>query len=226
MKNGIPCNETQYTPGNKRNKITYRFVTGDRDIPARCTIQMGDTDPSTGKQVTEVSFFREYYRLVDHEVYQNLKAKRPQYTQDEKDWRETEAKAFCASFKAMYGYAPSRDDVHYHLEQLEKCRYCLSIDEMTNEDDELITDYRPDFGYTDENPFGTDLSDDIYMLREIAATFSSRRRAVYEAMLDNLAGGARKTSNVELARLWGVSEGQIRKDQKMITKIIREKLRK
>ena len=80
MKNGIPCNETQYTPGNERNKITYRFVTGDRDIPARCTIQMGDTDPATGEQVTEVSFFREYYKLVDHEIYQNLNAKRPQYT--------------------------------------------------------------------------------------------------------------------------------------------------
>ena len=226
MKNGIPCNETQYTPGNKRNQITYRFVTGNRDIPTRCTIQMGDTDPATGEQVTEVSFFREYYRLVDHEIYQNLKAKRPQYTQDEKDWREKEAKNFCTSFKAMYGYTPSRDDVLYHLEQLEKCRYCLSIYEMTNEEDELIIDYRPDFGYEDPDPFGTNLPDDIYLLRETTDTLTGRKRAVYEAMLDNLAGGVGKISNVELARLWGVSEGQIRKDQKMIIKMIRNIFKK
>ena len=224
MKNGIPCNETQYTPGARRNQITYRFVTGDKDIPARCTIQLGSTDPITGERLTEVNFFREYYRLADHEIYQTLKAKRPQYTQKQKDWREKEAESFCTSFKTMYGYAPSRDDVLYHLEQLEKCRYCLSIDEMTNDEDEQITDFRSDCGYEDQDPFGADLSDDIYMLREIVATLSDRRKAVYEAMLDNLVGGTGKTTNVELARLWGVSEGQIRKDQKMIIKMIREAL--
>ena len=97
---------------------------------------------------------------------------------------------------------------------------------MINEEAVPITDFRSDFGYEDQDPFGANLPDDIYMLREIAATLSDRKKAVYEAMLDNLAGGTEKTTNVELARLWGVSESQIRKDQKMIIKMIREALQK
>lgn len=224
MKNGNRCNETQYTPKAKRNRIIYRFVTGDRDIPSRYTVRLGDTDPLTGEQMTEVNFFREYYQLVDHEVYITLKSKRPEYTSEQKNWREKESEAFCASFIAMYGYAPSRDDVFYHLEQLEKDRYCLSIDEMINEKNEIITDYRADFGYEDQDPFGTDLPDDIYKLHEITGTLTGRKKAVYEAMLDNLAGGVGKISNVELARRWGVSEGQIRKDQKAIIRMIKEKI--
>ena len=224
MKNGIPANETQFTPKSGRRSITYRFVSGENDIPSHCTIQLGDTDPATGKAITDVDFFREYYRIVDHQIHQNLRTMRPEYTPEQKARRETEKQAFIASFMSEHGYAPSRDDINYHLAGMEQNRYCFYLAEITNDENEEITEKHLDLSYSDEDPFGTDLPDDLYALMEFADSLTGRRKAVYEAILDNLAGGAGKTTNVELARRWGVSEGQIRKDQKAIIKMIKEKI--
>ena len=224
--NGLPCNETRFTPKSGRSRITYRFVTGDSDIPASCTVQLGSTDPATGETISDVDFFREYYRIVDCQVHRNLKAMRPEYTREEQERRKAEKQAFTAAFLSDHGYPPTRDDIAWHMAQKEKSRYYFYLEEITNDEGEENADKNTELGYTDEDPFGTDLPDDLYALREFAATLTGRRRAVYDAMLDNLAGGAGKTSNVELARFWGVSEGQIRKDQKMIMKMIKEKLTK
>jgi hypothetical protein len=43
-------------------------------------------------------------------------------------------------------------------------------------------------------------------------------------MLQNLAGGSKRVTNVDLARKWGVSEAQIRQDKKMIIKMIKKSI--
>ena len=72
----IPCNDYLHTPKAKKNRIIYRFVTDDGNTPSCCTVRLGDTDPATGEAITDIGFFREYYRLVDHQVYiQNKETK-------------------------------------------------------------------------------------------------------------------------------------------------------
>ena len=224
MKKGIPCNETQFTNGRNRNRIIYQFVSDDGNTPSLCTIHLDDTDPITGEVITDISFFREYYRIVDHEIHQNLKCQRPNYTKDAKTRRKEEIESYVNTFIQSYGYAPSRDDIRFHMEQIETSRYNLYLDELMNEDGESMIDYKSEFGQTDMDPFGTDLPDDIYALREIAESLTGRLKAVYEAMPQKAAAGSDRITYTEIARIWGVSYNQIMKDTRKIEKMIREKV--
>ena len=224
MKKGLPCNETRFTNGKDRNRIIYRFVTDDPNTPSSCTIRCGDTDPQTGEAITDMSFFREYYRTVDHEVYTNLKTLRPAYTPEQKAWREQKAQAFILDFEQKHGYLPSRDDIRYYLEQIEPERYNLYLDGITGEDGEPVTEFGKEFMCPAADPFGTDLPDDICALREIAAGLTGRLKAVYEAMLQKAADGSDRITYTEIAKIWGVSYNQIMKDTKKIEKMIREKI--
>ena len=225
MKNGIPCNETRFTPKAERNRITYEFVSDDGITPSSCTVRLGDTDPVTGEKLTDLEFFLDYYRDVDREIHRNLACLRPEYTPEQKRWRRAEAARYRATFEEEHGYSPSRDDILRHLEQPERQRYCLHYDGLMNPDGDSLTEFMPDFGRKDEDPFGTNLSEDVYALRELAATLTGRKRDVYEAMVVNLSGGKRIT-NTELAKRWGVYENCIRKDQEQIRRMIRKRLGK
>lgn len=159
---------------------------------------------------------------MDKEIHSNLDCLRPDYTKEQKAWRKIEARRYAADFRQQYGYAPSRDDILWHLEQAEKKRYNLYYDSLVNEDGESLTEYIPDFGKRDEDPFGADLPDDIYALRELADSFSDRQKEIYDAMLTNAAGGKVKITNISIAERWGVDEKMIRKDQAQIIKKIKE----
>ena len=78
----------------------------------------------------------------------------------------------------------------------------------------------------DKDPFGADLPDALYDLKEFADSLTGRRKAVYEYMLDKLCGSAERPTLQSLADEWGVSAGMIRKDQQTIILMIREKLGK
>ncbi len=76
MKKGLPCNDYYYTVKARKNRIVYRFVTEDGNTPTTCTVHIGDTDPLTGEPITDLEFFMDYYRLVDHQIYvQNKESK-------------------------------------------------------------------------------------------------------------------------------------------------------
>ena len=38
-------------------------------MPSFCMVQIGDKDPLKGEEITDINFFTEYYRLVDHQIY-------------------------------------------------------------------------------------------------------------------------------------------------------------
>ena len=223
MKNssGIPCNETHYTPKAERNRIGYEFVTRDGNTPSSCTVAIGDTDPLTGEKLTDLEFMHLYYRQVDREINAMRKGARLAYSGEQKAWRKREAQTWSEDFRKKYGYSPSPDDIRFHLEELEKNPYNVYYDGLENAEGESLTDYMPCFGRMDPDPFGTDLPDEVYALREYAGTLAGRRRAVYEAMLTKAAGGKARSTNAELAKEWGVSQTQIRKDQEQIIKGIR-----
>ncbi len=104
MKKGIRCNETRFTNGEDRDRIKFEFLSDDGVTPSSCTVRLGDIDPVSGQAVTNVTFFREYYRVVDHQVHKNLQAERPDYRPQHKAWRDRERLAFIEAFTKRWGY--------------------------------------------------------------------------------------------------------------------------
>ena len=222
---GVPCNQTRYTNGTKRNRIVYHFLSNDGITPSACTIRIDSKDPRTGKPIADMDFFlREYYREEDKQVHKNIKAIRRPFTEREKAWLRNAAKAYILEFEQENGYRPSVDSVRYHQEQISEENYHLYLDQIKNQNGETADEFAEEFMQTDEDPFGTDLPDDIYALREIAGSLTGRLRAVYEAMLQHVAGGADRTTFKEVANEWHVSYNQVMKDSKKIEKMIREKV--
>lgn len=220
MKNGIRCNETRYVNGADRDRIRYEFLSEDGVTPSSCVVRLGDMDPRTGEKITDLTFFREYHRLVDHQVMKNLAAVRPGYTPAEKLRRQQRKEELIAAFTAEHGYAPSRSDVLWWLDQEEPERYHLSLDSLVDEEtgsDDL--DRHAAFGV----PFADEESPALQALREVAAGLSGRRAEVYEAMLQRAAGGRVRVRFSDIARKWGVSPKQITKDQEKIMELVRRR---
>ena len=109
---GIPCNETRHTLKAEKNQIHFRFVTDDGNTPSTCSIGIGDIDPLTGQTITDMTFFREYHRMVDHDIYSYWKDLRPALTPAEKKQRDEKKAAIIADFEKRYGYRPSESDIH------------------------------------------------------------------------------------------------------------------
>ena len=225
MKKGIRYNETHYTNGADRDRIRYEFLTDDELTPSSCTIRLGDTDPLTGEKITDLVFFREYYRLDDHQVMKNLLASRPGYNTKQKKRRSRLKADFIAAFTAEHGYTPSRADVLWHLEQQERERWILSLDSLLDEEnrsDDL--DRHADFSI----PAVSDEEESIQMqaLREIAASLTGRRADVLEAMIQQASGSIIKLRAVDIAKKWGVTKQQIYHDEERIANLIRKKAEK
>ena len=222
MKKGIRCNETRFTNGEDRDRIKYEFLSDDGVTPSSCTVRLGDIDPVSGQAITNVTFFREYYRVVDHQVHKNLQAEHPNYSPQHKTWRDKEKAAFVEAFTKRWGYAPSKDDVLYHLEQLEEERWNQSLDTFVSQDTgESTLDWHLEFSAPAEMDVEIPLK--LQALREVAASLTGRRAEVYEAMIQRAAGGKERIRFSEIARKWGVAPKQITKDQERIMEMVRRR---
>jgi len=222
MKKGIRCNETRFTNKDKRDRIQFEFVTDDGNTPSSCTVSIGDIDPVTGEVITDLTFFREYYRVVDHQVHKNVYAERRECSEEEKAWREDERKRYIAAFSERWGYEPSRDDVLFHLEMLQGDRRNVSVHSFTNrETGESTLDCKVEFSALDEMDIDEPL--EMQALREVAESLTGRKADVYEAMLQRAAGGKERIRFIDLARKWGVSKQQIEQDQRRIMEMVRKR---
>ena len=202
MKKGIRCNETRFTNGDKRDRIQFEFVTDDGNTPSSCTVSIGDVDPVTGEVITDLTFFREYYRVVD--------------------WREAEKRKYIDAFTKKFGYAPSKDNVLFWLEQKEKERYHLSLSVFINEEDGTNTvDWVGELSYMDEKD--EEIPVEIQALRDVAASLNGRKVEVYQAMIERAAGVQERLRFSDIARKWGVAPKQINKDQEKIIEMVRRR---
>jgi len=222
MKKGIRCNETRYVNGADRDRIRYEFLSEDGAVPSSCTVFLGDTDPLTGEEITDVTFFREYHRLVDHQVRKNLSAVRRDYSPAEKALRKRRKEEYATAFTAEHGYAPSRSDVLYYLDQSEPERYHLSLDSLVDEETGGDDLERHAFFSV---PSFADAEESVQMqaLREVAAGLSGRKAEVYEAMIQRAAGGQARLRFSDIAKKWGVAPKQITKDQQRIMDMVRRR---
>ena len=221
---GIPCNDYIYTPGSKRDRITFRFVTDDERThrPLTCTIRLGDTDPMTGETITDVAFFREYYKEADHQIYTNRKAARTELTEREKEQYESDKAEFAADFEKKYGYQPSYSDIREGLAKRWPKAYHQSIQEMINDEGDDKSDRRMDLSIPAQDPFDTDVPDDIACLREVASSLTGRLADVYIAMLAKFDEGTENIPLISIAEKWSVSPAQITYDQEKIRRMIRK----
>ena len=77
---GIACNEYIHTVKATKDRIEFKFVNKDQITPSRVSIGLGDKDPMTGEIITDMTFFTEYYKLADHQIYVNRKETRNRYS--------------------------------------------------------------------------------------------------------------------------------------------------
>lgn len=220
MKKQIRCNETHYVNNVDRDRIRYEFVTEDSNTPSSCVVRLGDTDPRTGEKITDLTFFREYYRLVRHQVRKNLDEVRQEYTPAEKAQRRKRKEAIIAAFIAEHGYAPCALDVRWWMEQEGREQYHLPLDCVFDAETGSV---RLDNLVVFSIPFDEEEPAPLQALREVAAELTGRKAEVYEAMIQRAAGGEVRVRYSDIARKWGVSPKQIDKDRKWIMERVRRR---
>ncbi len=219
MKKGVRCNETRNDSREGRDRIRYAFLSDDGVTPSSCTVQLGDIDTITGEPVTDVTIFREYYRLKDSQVRQNLKAERPEYTKEETARRRKARKEFAEDFRRRWGYEPSRDDLLYLMEEQE--RWNLSLSVLVNEEGRDHTCRHREF--SEPTVFDEEESMEMQALREVAASLTGRDAEVFEGMFQRAAGGKERIRFSEIADKWGVSQKTIHEAQEKIKRMIRKR---
>ena len=218
---GIPCNETRHTVKAEKDRIRFRFVTDDGNTPSTCTVGIGDTDPLTGEPITNMTFFKEYYRMEDHDIYSYWKGLRPALTPEEKKQRNEKREKIIAEFEKQYGYRPSESDLHWLTDDFMPDRFAVSIERYRDEEDNPESDRISGLGIPGEDPFSEDETDDVLRLKELAATLDAYMTEIYEWLLVKYAGGKEKLSLKDIADRWGVSRAKAYQDKDEIIRKIR-----
>ena len=160
--------------------------------------------------VTE-EWIKQLHSLDDHDVYVNLKANRPQRTNEEKV-RIAEWKAdYIRKFESEHGYPPHPADVNAAADKAFPKNWNASLDEILDGDDE-DNDGAGEKSVVLAMVYRSSVSEPgfLEMADEIASTWSSDWQEIYERILKE------GESIVSLAREKGVTEGAIRKKVKKI----------
>jgi len=207
------------------DKCFSTLLAEDGNTPSSCTVHIGDIDPATGKPITDMTFFKEYYKMIDHEIYTYWKDRRPTLTPEEKKQREEKKARITISFEQQYGYRPSNPDLQWLTGEYIPERYSASIEWYRDQEGNPEDDRIAELGIPFEDPFGENEPEDIRRLREITSSLNGRLADVYEALLVKYAGGKEKLSMKAIAEKWGVSTAQIYKDKDKIIQMIRESIK-
>lgn len=202
------------TPWDKRKTIRYYRYYED-------CIEVTEIEPGD-EGVTEEDI-RRFYSIEDHEVYENLKARRPQRTNEEKAHIAKWKADYIRKFKAAHGYEPNAADVNDAADEAFPKNWSTSLDEILDgdgDDDSAAGDksavLAKAYCSSDSEPGAVEMMD------EIASTWPESWQEIYERVLKN------GETIVSLARERGVTEGAIRKTLNKIRKALSEnpKLRK
>lgn len=207
-RKGNDSEKLMKTPMAKRKTIKYYRY--HEDCIEVTEIELGD------EGVTEEDI-RRFYAAEDHEVYMDLKARRPQRTAEEKQ-RIAEWKAeYIHRFKAEHSYEPHPADVEDATTEVFPKNWSASLDEILDGDGDdesaagdksaiLAKAYRS----SSSEPGAVEMMD------EIASTWSESWQEIYERVLKN------GETIVSLSRERGVTEGAIRKTLNKIRKTLGE----
>ena len=202
------------TDQKKRNTYVYRYhetetVNGTiRDITEEIEIIPGQ-DGVTANDIKNL------YSIEDSEVYFNLKARRSERDEQEKNEIRKFESEFIRGFKAAHGYAPNRYDIKDAVDNAFPRNWTESIEDLTssNDEDDDIGDKSSalaDAWYA-THPQKSRSEERLAELRE---TWSDSWKEIYDRVL---IGGE---SIVTIARERGVNESAVRKTVRKIRKAI------
>lgn len=203
------------TPWEKRK--TIRYYRYHEDCIEVTEIEPGDRDVLFEDRIVTEEDIRRFYAAEDHEVYENLKARRPQRTAEDKqriaDWKAE----YVRRFKAEHGYEPHPADVNDAADEAFPKNWSASLDEILDGDsgdDEATGDksavLAKAYRSSNSEPGFEEMAD------EIASTWPESWQAIYVRVLKN------KETIVSLARERGVTEGAVRKTLNKIRKALAE----
>ena len=207
-RKGNDSEKLMKTPMAQRKTIKYYRYHED-------CIEVTEIEPGD-EGVTEEDI-RRFYAAEDSEVYYNLKARRPQRTNEDKQriaaWKEE----YIRKSIAENGYAPHPADVKAAVDDAFPKNWSVSLDELVDgdgDDDNAAGDksailakaYR-----SSESAPGA-----VEMMDEIASTWPESWQEIYERVLKN------GETIVSLARERGVTEGAVRKTLNKIRKALAE----
>lgn len=207
-RKGNDSEKLMKTPMAQRKTIKYYRYHED-------CIEVTEIEPGD-EGVTEEDI-RRFYAAEDSEVYYNLKARRPQRTNEDKQriaaWKEE----YIRKSIAENGYAPHPADVKAAVDDAFPKNWSVSLDELVDgdgDDDNAAGDksailakaYR-----SSESAPGA-----VEMMDEIASTWPESWQEIYERVLKN------GETIVSLARERGVTVGAVRKTLNKIRKALAE----
>lgn len=207
-RKGNDSEKLMKTPMAQRKTIKYYRYHED-------CIEVTEIEPGD-EGVTEEDI-RRFYAAEDHEVYENLKARRPQRTAEEKQLIAEWKAEYVRKFKAEHGYEPNPADVEDAATEVFPKNWSASLDEIMDGDGDdesaagdksaiLAKAYRS----SDSEPGAVEMMD------EIASTWPESWQEIYERVLKN------GETIVSLARERGVTEGAVRKTLNKIRKALGE----
>jgi hypothetical protein len=204
------------TATNKRDTYIYRFY-GKETVGGKEREFIEEIELIPGEDGVTADDVKKLYSAEDSEVYYNLKARRPQRTDEDKkhiaEWKAD----YIRKFKAAHGYKPHPADVNAAADEAFPKNWSSSLDEILDGDGDddgaagdksavLAKAYRS----SNSEPGAVEMMD------EIASTWSESWQEIYERVLKN------GETIVSLARERGVSEGAVRKTLNKIRKALSE----
>lgn len=205
-RKGNDSEQLMKTPMAQRKTIKYYRYHED-------CIEVTEIEPGD-EGVTEEDI-RRFYSAEDSEVYYNLKARRPQRTDEEKARIEAWKAEYVRRFKAEHGYEPHPADVNDAADEAFPKNWSASLDEILDGDGDddgaagdksavLAKAYRS----SNSEPGAVEMMD------EIASAWPESWQEIYERVLKN------GETIVSLARERGVTEGAVRKTLNKIRKAL------
>lgn len=194
------------TPMAQRKTIKYYRYHED-------CIEVTEIEPGDDG-VTEEDI-RQFYSAEDHEVYENLKARRPQRTTKDKQLIAAWKEEYIRRFTAEHGYEPHPQDVNEAADERFPKNWSASLDELLEgdgDDDNFAGDksaiLAKAYRTSDSEPGA------VEMMNEIASAWPESWQEIYERVLKN------GETIVSLARERGVTEGAVRKTLNKIRKTL------
>ena len=204
------------TASNKRNTYIYKFY-GKETVGGKNREYIEEIELIPGEDdVTEESI-KALYTAEDHEVYENLKVRRPQRTAEEKQ-RIAEWKVkYIRKFTEKHGHEPNTADVNDATDEVFPKNWSLSLDEILNGKDNDDSDagdkstvLAKAYHSSDSEPGAVDVMD------EIASTWPEPWQKIYDGILKN------GETIASLAHERGVTKDAVRKMLDKIRKVLRE----
>lgn len=204
------------TASKKRGTYIYRFY-GSETIGGKARTYVEEIELIPGEDDITEDAIKALYSAEDHEVYENLKARRPQRTAEDKQAIAEWKAEFIRQFKGQYGYEPHPADVAAVADESFPKNWSASLDEILDGDGDedgaagdksaiLAKAYRS----------STTEPGAIEMMDEIASTWPESWQEIYERVLKN------GETIVSIARERDVTEGAVRKTLKKIRTALSE----